>query len=114
MLGEKQKAVNKEILSLEIDDLLGSFRYAHISRSSGYKMVKTIFQTIKDALLRGEDVTIAKFGKFYVHTRPQSRVQVNYMYGGKRGPDQLITLPVKRYVKFQPFDALLEMVNDAD
>lgn len=106
----KHKNTTKRDLSIEVEDLIGLDKF----KGKGTQIVKIIFDTIKTALLSGEAVIIPKLGKFYVHNRPESRVPVNYMYGGVPGPRQLITLPPKRYVKFQPYEALLEMVNDAD
>lgn len=110
----RRKAIDKDKLSLEIEDLLGLPRSSITFCGTGYNIVKTIFETMKQALLRGESVVIPRFGKFYLHTRPSVRAPVTYFYGNTNGPRLTIDRPAKTYVKFQPSKSLLKLINDGN
>lgn len=110
----RRRAIDKDILSLEVVDLLGLPRPPKTFTGKGYLIVKTIFKAITDSLLRGESVSIPGFGKFIIHTRPPTRVPINYSYGKSPGPRQLLNLPAKRMVKFKPSRVLIEMINDGN
>jgi nucleoid DNA-binding protein len=75
--------------------------------------VNAVFRVIKDALLRGEEVAVAGFGKFKIRVRPAKRSACDPSYSNrKRGQVTIIKqLPPKPYVHFEPSKVLLRMLN---
>ena len=82
---------------------------AGITPAQAKKVYQTILSVMKDALLRGERVSISKFGSWTVkQNRHTGRVVGNPAWGGR-------TIVKKtKTVKFKPSPALLYMVNPQD
>lgn len=78
-----------------------------ITKTQAALLMKSIFTTIAEALERGEPVSIARFGKFFVRKLPAGTKIVHPRTKEivHRRPDRL------RTVRFRPSRALLDRVN---
>ena len=85
-------------------------------RSKSYKIVRAVFTAMSDALLRGESVVVAGFGKFWVTRRgPYERYQMSFRGGD--GPDKsegsysrLAVIPAYYEIRFRPTQALKSFI----
>jgi DNA-binding protein HU-beta len=74
------------------------------SKSLTWKLLDTFLVSIEEALVRGEDVTLAGFGKFSISKRA-ARTGRNPRDGSP------VNIPAKKAVKFQAQRALKEAVQ---
>lgn len=106
--------VNKETLARGVADVL---ELPYEGRSGkAYEAVKAIFTSMIGSLRRGEAIEVAGFGVFKLRTRPaRGNLAYFYPYLKKKGlHKEIITLPPKVYVHFQPSKAFLRLINDQD
>lgn len=82
-----------------------------------FKIVKTIFNTIAEALRQNKEVNIEGLGVFSLWERPQTRHGTTHFFNQKRGnktahPKPMIeTFPPKTYVHFKPDPSIIEALN---
>lgn len=81
--------------------------------AKAWTIIKVIVQSMKDALLRGEEVHIQGLGTLKLHTKPQTRKWVNYSFpaGHKNPKSTIMTIPPKTYVTFIPSRSILSELN---
>ena len=115
------KSLNKDEMSKEIALLLGLPRWKEWGKA--YEIVKAVFTSMIEALLRGERIKIAGFGIFYIRERAPTRspwacsYKVPGEYVGNKHPPKyrgvwlIKELPAKKYVAFKPSKALLRLVD---
>lgn len=103
--------VTKHTLSREVADVL-SLPYCG-KKGKAYDIVTAMFTSIREALLRGEEVRISGFGIFHTRTRPPTRKNRYYFpwLGLKGLHSDTILLPEKRYVHFTPAKPLMRMIQ---
>lgn len=83
----------------------------HGDPALGYKIIYAITQAIKDALKRGETVSVRGFGKFYIVQGKARRTGNNIItQQGVRSPVPM-QHRAKSYVVFQPSEQILAMLN---
>lgn len=76
------------------------------TKQEAKKSVELIFNTIADALSKGEKISISKFGTFYIKiTNPRKLVL-------PKSKTKIISRPRKK-VKFKPSALLINKVNKA-
>jgi integration host factor subunit alpha len=75
-----------------------------LGRRRASAIVDTLFETIKGALARGEDVSISRFGKFQVRFKWARR-------GRNPQTGEMIILKSRRIVTFRPSTKLKEKMN---
>ena len=75
-----------------------------LSRNRATEIVNGLFETIKETLVRGEDVKISGFGKFQVHFKWARR-------GRNPRTGEMIILDSRRVVTFRPSRKLRERMN---
>lgn len=87
-------------------DLVGTVadRMSHISKKDTETIVNSVFESMAEALKRGERIEIRGFGSFQVKTR-DSRDGRNPKTG------QLVTIPMKRTPFFKVGKELKERVD---
>lgn len=109
------RTLNREGLAKVIHEVLDVpvKKSIRSEKEIGTKVVNAIITSIESALLRGEDVKIEGFGIFRIRTRPPRKNLAYYFYGLKcKGlHKEVITLPAKTYVYFQPSKVLSRMIN---
>ena len=103
--------MNKETLSRELAPILD----LPIERRWGgksYRIVKSIFDVIADALQRGDSVKIDGLGIFRIREKPATRSACYYFYGRSNKVKCVIKdIPAKRYVYFQPSKPIIRKLN---
>jgi nucleoid DNA-binding protein len=99
-------------LALQIHDLLDIPLNKHNDPDVGFKIIRAISTTMRDALKRGESVSVRGFGKFRVVEPKGIRRTGNNIarQSGERYAAPLQHMP-KRYVKFIPSEQLKAMLN---
>lgn len=105
----------KNVLAKEIHRLL-DLPLDNKNPKLGRKIINTIFRTIKEALLRGEEVFINGFGTFKLRTpRPRVRNGLILTSYGRGRPKDVVFIPTRytphTQVIFQPSAALMAMIN---
>jgi len=75
-----------------------------LGRRRATAIVDTLFETVKGALARGEDVRISRFGKFQVKFKWARR-------GRNPQTGEMIILKSRRIVTFRPSPKLKEKMN---
>lgn len=75
-----------------------------LSRRRATAIVNTLFETIKHALARGEDVRLTRFGKFQVRFKWARR-------GRNPRNGEMIILKSRRIVSFRPSQKLKDKMN---
>ena len=73
-----------------------------LTRADARKILSFIFEEMARALLRGDQVVIRGFGKFYIKQK-KARMAMNPRTGEK------ILVPAKKVVKFRPAKRLKEI-----
>ena len=76
-----------------------------LSKKDASAAVDAVLDAVKDALRRGDDVTLTGFGKFSVQSR-KARTGIN-----PRNPSQKVTIPAERVPKFSAGSQLKAMVS---
>ncbi|MBI3983948.1 HU family DNA-binding protein [Candidatus Microgenomates bacterium] len=100
-----------ERVALEVHDLTG------LPQKTADLAVKTVFEAMKEALLRGEDVQVNGFGCFRVRTRKSYTTRLAGLIVGKVAnknmvkTQRVVQVPPKKYLYFRPAKALLAMLN---
>lgn len=84
-----------------VDKMAGE---ANISKVSAEKTLNACVNGIKDALMKGENVTLIGFGTFSVADR-RARVGRNPQTGAE------LKIPARKVVKFKPGKGLKEVVE---
>jgi len=84
--------------------LFPEMKYEPLGPDRAARIVESLFNLIKSALIRGEDVKIAGFGKFYVRFK-WARKGRNPVTG------EAMTLKPRRVVLFKPSPKLKEKIN---
>src|SRR5262249_16288933 len=97
----KQPTLTKADLIEEVE------RVTELKRSESETIVETIFESIIDALQKGEKIEIRGFGSFRTRQRP-GRVRRNSKTGAK------VEVPPKKIPFFKPSKELKDFVNGAD
>lgn len=73
------------------------------TRGIEYKIIRAVFKTIKDALLRGESVFVKDLGRFTIRTRKAHSthrlINTPGVMGGVSGYFGIV--PEKRYIHFR-------------
>lgn len=77
---------------------------ANISKVAAEKALNALVDGIRDALKKGDSVTLINFGVFSVTTR-QARVGRNPQTGAE------LKIPARKVVKFKPGKGLKEVVG---
>ena len=90
--------MNKVALAEKINEILNT------SKAEAERVVEALFDTIASALKRGEEVSVAGFGKFTVKMR-KAREARNPKTG------EAVKVPASRAVKFSVAKALKESVK---
>lgn len=75
-----------------------------LPKSKAREVVETVFEAITNALVKGEEVVVSGFGKFYV-AQSKERQGINPKTGEK------ITIPAKKTPKFRAGKQLKEAVK---
>ncbi|MCS6810985.1 MAG: integration host factor subunit beta [Tepidimonas sp.] len=81
-------------------------RYPHLTATDAQVTVKTILETMAQALAAGQRIEVRGFGSFAVHQR-QPRQARNPRTG------EAVTVPERRVVHFKPGKALRDAVDAA-
>ncbi|HDJ23951.1 MAG: integration host factor subunit beta [Candidatus Aminicenantes bacterium 4484_214] len=76
----------------------------NISKQEAELGVNIFFETIKEALLRGEEIELRGFGSFRFRTR-NSRLGRNPRTG------EQVKIPAKKIIYFKPSKLLKKMIN---
>ncbi|KAF1046117.1 integration host factor subunit beta [Xylophilus sp.] len=79
-------------------------RFGQLTHRDAEQAVKTIFDAVSDALVRGHRIEIRGFGSFSVNRRPP-RIGRNPRSG------ESVAIPEKRVPHFKPGKALREAVD---
>ena len=77
------------------------------SKKTSAEIIEKVFETLKEALARGEPVKISSFGRFVVRGK-RARKGRNPHTGAD------ILLEARRVVTFRPSQTLKKLLNDAD
>lgn len=104
-------AVTKDTLAREVAEVLElPFARRH---GTAYKIIVSMFKSMSDALLRGEEIKIDGFGIFRLRERPPTRHGAVYHYHLKQRADSIvIELPAKKYITFIPSKPLKRFINN--
>lgn len=80
-----------------------------ITRTQTRVIVDTVLSNIGEALERGEEITLPRFGRFYVKVHPEGSMVMDISTGKKvpRSPDRMRTL------RFKPSHTIVERINQA-
>ena len=92
--------MNRETLTRRVQDR------ANCTAALAQAAVEAILESIEDALQRGEDITISRFGSFVVSTRKASVMR------NPRTGEQM-SLPASRNVRFKAAKALKDSLAAA-
>ena len=76
------------------------------TKGESAQIIETLFELMKQAMERGDDVLISGFGKFSVKEKPQRR-------GRNPQTGEPITLPPRRAVTFKWSSSLREKINQS-
>lgn len=83
--------------------------------TKGRQIISAIAQIMREALLRGETVSIQNFGRFRVITKPAHRSRIFLYTGGKttniQQTPEAIEFPAKKVVRFYPSRRLQAVTN---
>jgi integration host factor subunit alpha len=79
-------------------------KYEPLGLDRTARIVESLFELIKSALVKGEDVKIAGFGKFYVRFKWARK-------GRNPATGEAMTLEPRRVVLFRPSPRLKEKIN---
>lgn len=87
-----------------------SRRRPHISRPQADAILNAVFQTIGEALERGEEVPIPRFGKFSIKKFEDGATVINPLTRERvaRRPDQM------RTIRFKPSQVMVRRVNQGE
>lgn len=85
-----------------VDDLVSTLRDAGLTKVEAERIVSIFVDTLKSAMVAGDELHIKGFGKFVQTYRPE---RMRNIFG------QVRKVPELRGVKFYPFKALLEAMN---
>ena len=100
-------------LAKAIHEVLDLPNNRHGEPSFGYKVVKTIVNSIATALHRGEDVHVRGFGIFRVVTRTPRRTANSFITRDPLFSPVIINHKPRRVVIFIPSIQLLAMLNQS-
>jgi len=116
--------IRGEVLAVAISDLIEEFGLIHSKPKTGKarKIVRIIINTMTEALQKGESIKIDGFGTLEVYTRLPRKKSVSYFEGGPKNrqrslhspPRGIVTIPLKRIVKFTPSKTILRILNKKD
>jgi nucleoid DNA-binding protein len=84
--------------------LFPEMKYEPLGLERAARIVESLFEVIKGALVRGEDVRITGFGKFYVRFKWARK-------GRNPATGTAMTLKPRRVVLFKPSSRLKEKIN---
>jgi DNA-binding protein HU-beta len=90
--------MNKVALAEQVNEMLGT------TKSQAEAVVDTVFDSIAKALKRGDEVSVAGFGKFSIKDKP-ARMARNPKTG------EQVKVAASKAVKFSVAKALKESVN---
>lgn len=110
-------SVNRESLGIIVRDTLDLPIGRDPRIGPEYKVVSAILKAITDALLRGEEVSIAGFGIFKVETKPPNGRKVAYPFPlgtppSKTSPRVYEIKEAHKVVKFYPSKVLTRYINE--
>jgi DNA-binding protein HU-beta len=93
---------------MTLNDLVDQISAAepHLTKAQAKALVEDVFAKIRDAALKGEDVSLPGFGKFKVQNKP-ARTARNPRTG------ESIPVPATRKLAFQPAKALKDALGHA-
>ena len=102
--------MNRERLAREIADVL---ELPHRGRQDeAWDIMNAVLKAIIEGLYRGERIRIDGFGTFRIAEHPSVlRRLCFYPYLGKGQHSEIVRLPSKKYVRFEPAKPLLRMLN---
>lgn len=85
-------------------------------KGEAWEIVNAIFITIRDALLRGEEVRISGFGIFKVREMPAYKgYRYFYPYLRKKGlHSEMWEFPARKKIVFQPSSVLKTLVRESN
>lgn len=92
-------------MALTKADLVESLVGRGFKRKDAVKLVESVLETVKDSLVRGEDVLLSGFGKFCVKEKNTRRGR-NPKSGGN------LMLPERRVVTFRYSSVLRDKINN--
>ena len=78
----------------------------NITKTEAERFINTYSETIKEALLNGEDVKIVGFGTFTTQEKAATTVR------NPRNPKETIEVPAKKVVKFKLSKKLKDLFNE--
>ena len=84
------------------DDLVIKLRDAGLTKAEAEHLLSTLLDTVKTAMIAGDEVYLKGFGKFVPTHRPERHRNI---FGEVR------KIRERRGVKFRPFTAFLESMN---
>lgn len=105
--------LNVRKLVAEVRDVCEFPNNVDKSKDKAWVAVRAIFQTITEALRRGETVQIPHLGKFYLLKTKPKRCSAN-LYGNLGQSLSIITVPSKTCVKFKPSSGIIRDLNGTD
>lgn len=78
----------------------------NITKTEAERFINTYSETIKEALLNGEDVKIVGFGTFTTQEKAATTAR------NPRNPKETIEVPAKKIVKFKLSKKLKDLFNE--
>jgi nucleoid DNA-binding protein len=82
-------------------------------RDKTWKILRAILKSMAAALQKGEQVRIRGLGTFTVRTRKPVKKRLTYFYGDMRHDyTEIVQLPAKKYVHFEPNPSILRTLNE--
>ena len=97
---DKKKRTTKRDLVMRIADETG------LIHQDVYAVIQKTLDYITESLTKGENVELRNFGVFEVRERKQ-RIGRN-----PNKPEQVVTIPTRKVVKFKPGKIMREQVSD--
>jgi integration host factor subunit alpha len=89
----------------KIDIIESIYDKIGIPKKDCFRIVESVFDIIKDALYKGNNVMISGFGKWTVKAKKERR-------GRNPQTGEALTIDARRVVTFKPSNVLRDKVND--
>lgn len=102
--------LTREILAQEVNDLL-DLKLVRNHPVHSYKIIRAIFNTITNAIKRGEKVYVKGFGTFQINTWKPRGSGNNFIDPYRNRSPVPLHHPSKRKVTFKPARAVKAMLN---
>jgi DNA-binding protein HU-beta len=77
-----------------------------VSKAEAERFMNAYMESIKEALMKEEDVKLVGFGTFSVQEKEATTAR------NPRNPEEIIEVPAKKVVKFKISKKLKELLND--